>query len=81
MNLCRYILTFCMNHYFCGTSLQEGFWYHHAEPNYLMLVHWIAESANTIPANATHRVGVGALVVNEKGEVYPHYLSQCIAAA
>ncbi|XP_020230668.2 nudix hydrolase 2 isoform X1 [Cajanus cajan] len=49
--------------------VKEGFWYHHAEPKYLMLVYWIPESTNTIPANATHRVGVGALVVNEKREV------------
>jgi hypothetical protein len=53
--------------------MQEGFWYHHAEPKYLMLVHWIADTANTIPANATHRVGVGAFVVNEKREVFTHY--------
>ncbi|KAH1243879.1 Nudix hydrolase 2 [Glycine max] len=45
--------------------VKEGFWYHHAEPKYLMLVYWIPDSANTI-ANATHRVGVGAFVVNEK---------------
>lgn len=51
------------------TLIKEGFWYHHAEPKYLMLVHWIADSANTIPANATHRVGIGAFVVNEKREV------------
>jgi hypothetical protein len=57
----------------CHTSMQEGFWYHHAEPKYLMLVHWIADTANTIPANATHRVGVGAFVVNEKREVFTHY--------
>ncbi|KAK7262069.1 hypothetical protein RJT34_29629 [Clitoria ternatea] len=49
--------------------VKEGFWYHHAEPKYLMLVYWIPDTANTIPANATHRVGVGALVVNEKREV------------
>nr|AFK40742.1 unknown [Lotus japonicus] len=49
--------------------VKEGFWYHHAEPKYLMLVYWIPGGANTIPANATHRVGVGALVVNEKQEV------------
>lgn len=49
--------------------LQEGFYYHHAEPNYLMLVHWLPKTANTIPANATHRVGVGAFVMNEKSEV------------
>ncbi|KAL2339288.1 hypothetical protein Fmac_013734 [Flemingia macrophylla] len=48
--------------------VKEGFWYHHAEPKYLMLVYWIPESAHTIPANATHRVGVSALVVNDKPE-------------
>ncbi|XP_054802197.1 nudix hydrolase 10-like isoform X2 [Prosopis cineraria] len=48
--------------------VKEGFWYHHAEPKYLMLVYWIPESAHTIPANATHRVGVGAFVMNGKQE-------------
>lgn len=50
-------------------SLQEGFYFHHAEPKYLMLVYWIPETANTLPANATHRVGIGAFVMNEKKEV------------
>ncbi|XP_028753030.1 nudix hydrolase 2 [Neltuma alba] len=49
--------------------VKEGFWYHHAEPKYLMLVYWIPEGANTIPANASHRVGVGAFVMNRKQEV------------
>ncbi|XP_015958967.1 nudix hydrolase 2 isoform X1 [Arachis duranensis] len=49
--------------------VKEGFWYHHAEPKYLMLVYWIPETANTIPVNATHRVGIGAFVMNEKREV------------
>ncbi|XP_061344343.1 nudix hydrolase 2-like [Gastrolobium bilobum] len=49
--------------------VKEGFWYHHAEPKYLMLVYWIPESPSTIPANATHRVGIGAFVMNEKQEV------------
>lgn len=51
--------------------MQEGFWYHHAEPKYLMLVYWIPESPSTIPANATHRVGIGSFVMNEKQEVFP----------
>ncbi|KAL2969980.1 hypothetical protein AAZX31_15G113700 [Glycine max] len=34
-----------------------------------MLVYWIPESPSTIPANATHRVGVGSFVMNEKQEV------------
>lgn len=50
-------------------AVEEGFWYHHAEPNYLMLVHWIPASPHTLPVNATHRVGVGAFVINEKKEV------------
>lgn len=51
--------------------VQQGFWYHHAEPNYLMLVYWIPEVEHTLPANATHRVGIGAFVMNEKREVFP----------
>ncbi|XP_073048037.1 nudix hydrolase 2-like isoform X2 [Primulina eburnea] len=43
-------------------AVMEGFYFHHAEPRYLMLVHWLPSSANTLPANATHRV----LVVQEK---------------
>ena len=45
--------------------LQEGFRYHHAEPEYLMLVSWISNTPDTIPANASHIVGVGALVLNK----------------
>ncbi|KAJ8540386.1 hypothetical protein K7X08_030305 [Anisodus acutangulus] len=40
-----------------------------AEPKYLMLVSWLPGTTNTIPANATHRVGIGAFVMNEKNEV------------
>ncbi|KAL9259876.1 Nudix hydrolase 2-like protein [Drosera capensis] len=47
----------------------EGFWYHHAEPSYLMLVNWLPESTCTLPANASHRVGVGVIVVNDKRQI------------
>uniref|UniRef100_A0A2P2KZN4 Nudix hydrolase domain-containing protein n=1 Tax=Rhizophora mucronata TaxID=61149 RepID=A0A2P2KZN4_RHIMU len=50
-------------------AVKEGFWYHHAEPNYLMLVYWIPETTSTIPANASHRVRVGGIVLNGKREV------------
>ena len=50
--------------------LQEGFRYHHAEPDYLMLVCWLPETADTIPLNASHRVGVGSFVMNSKREVW-----------
>lgn len=45
-------------------AVKEGFWFHHAEPKYLMLVYWIPQSSHTLPSNATHRVGIGAFVLN-----------------
>ncbi|KHG18474.1 Nudix hydrolase 10 -like protein [Gossypium arboreum] len=51
------------------TTVKEGFRYHHAEPSYLMLVSWIPNTPNTIPANVTHRVRVGAIILNDKREV------------
>ncbi|MCL7048490.1 hypothetical protein MKW94_017218 [Papaver nudicaule] len=50
-------------------AVKEGFWYHHAEPAYLMLVYWIPETVNTLPLNATHRVGIGAFVMSDNGKV------------
>ncbi|KAJ6680606.1 NUDIX HYDROLASE 2 [Salix purpurea] len=49
--------------------VQEGFRYHHAEPDYLMLVYWIPDTQDTLPENASHRVGIGAFVLNKNGEV------------
>ncbi|KAK6934607.1 Pre-nudix hydrolase domain [Dillenia turbinata] len=51
------------------TAVKEGFWYHHAEPTYLMLVYWIPQTVCTLPANATHCVGIGAFIINAKREV------------
>ncbi|KAL2332829.1 hypothetical protein Fmac_014042 [Flemingia macrophylla] len=51
------------------TAVKEGFWYHHAEPTYLMLVYWIPKTGCTIPPNASHRVGVGAIVLKDTKEV------------
>ncbi|KAM7251655.1 hypothetical protein ACFE04_023538 [Oxalis oulophora] len=51
------------------SAVKEGFWFHHAEPNYIMLVYWIPITCSTIPANASHRVSVGALLLNEKQEM------------
>ncbi|XP_020979748.1 nudix hydrolase 2-like [Arachis ipaensis] len=48
---------------------QAGFRYHHAEPDYVMLVNWISNAPNTIPPNASHRVGIGAFVMNSNGEL------------
>ncbi|GFZ12359.1 MutT/nudix family protein [Actinidia rufa] len=50
-------------------AVKAGFRYHHAEASYLMLVKWIPKTNSTLPANASHRVGIGACVMNDKGEV------------
>ncbi|KAL2316544.1 hypothetical protein Fmac_030420 [Flemingia macrophylla] len=51
------------------SAVKSGFRYHHAEPDYLMLVRWISDTPDTIPANASHRIGVGAFVLNNYKEV------------
>ncbi|KAM1429662.1 hypothetical protein ACFX2I_045832 [Malus domestica] len=50
-------------------AVKEGFRYHHAESDYLMLVRWIPETDDRLPANASHRVGIGAFVMNGNREV------------
>uniref|UniRef100_A0A1J3DWQ6 Nudix hydrolase n=1 Tax=Noccaea caerulescens TaxID=107243 RepID=A0A1J3DWQ6_NOCCA len=51
------------------TAVKEGFWFHHAEKDYLMLVYWIPKEDHTLPPNASHRVGIAAFVLNHKKEV------------
>ncbi|XP_020234374.1 nudix hydrolase 2 [Cajanus cajan] len=51
------------------SAVKSGFRYHHAEPDYLMLVRWIPDTPDTLPANASHRIGVGAFVLNNNKEV------------
>ncbi|KAL5193824.1 Nudix hydrolase 2 [Glycine soja] len=51
------------------SAVKAGFRFHHAEPDYLMLVNWIPNTPDTLPANASHRVAVGAFVMNANREV------------
>ncbi|CAL0307306.1 unnamed protein product [Lupinus luteus] len=51
------------------SAVKAGFRYHHAEPHYLMLVYWIPDIPDHLPANASHRVGIGAFVINTKREL------------
>ncbi|KAH7514225.1 hypothetical protein FEM48_Zijuj11G0066200 [Ziziphus jujuba var. spinosa] len=50
-------------------AVKEGFEYHHAERGYVMLTYWIPEGPCMLPANASHQVGVGGFVINDKYEV------------
>ncbi|XP_028069091.1 nudix hydrolase 8-like [Camellia sinensis] len=64
-----HILNFHKNHLSRNGSKAEGFEYHHAERGYVMLTYWIPEGPCMLPANASHQVGVGGFVINEKNEV------------
>ncbi|GLC40218.1 hypothetical protein PLESTB_000227300 [Pleodorina starrii] len=51
-------------------AVEQGFVFHHAERDYVMMTRWLPTSLpSTLPANASHQVGVGAFVVNSRGEV------------
>ncbi|MED6116079.1 hypothetical protein PIB30_096745, partial [Stylosanthes scabra] len=52
-----------------AAAVKAGFRYHHAEPDYVMLVNWISNAPNTMPPNASHRVGIGAFVMNPNGQL------------
>ncbi|KAK4752654.1 hypothetical protein SAY87_021452 [Trapa incisa] len=51
------------------SAVKQGFVFHHAEPTYLMLVYWIPKVPCTLPPNASHQVGVGAVVVNDRRKI------------
>ncbi|KAK1272784.1 Nudix hydrolase 8 [Acorus gramineus] len=50
-------------------AVKEGFKYHHAEEEYVMMTYWIPNGPCLLPANASHSVGVGGFVINNKNEV------------
>ncbi|XP_043690114.1 nudix hydrolase 8-like isoform X1 [Telopea speciosissima] len=50
-------------------AVKQGFQYHHAEQEYIMLTYWIPEGPCLLPANASHQVGVGGFAINDKNEV------------
>lgn len=49
---------------FIAPAVAAGFVFHHAEKHYVMMNHWLSEEENRMPANATHQVGVGCIVIN-----------------
>ena len=47
----------------------QGFTFHHAEPDYLMMCTWLSEGESMLPANASHSVGVGIVCLDEDGKI------------
>lgn len=62
-------------------AVKEGFEYHHAERDYVMLTYWIPDGPCMLPANASHQVGVGGFVVNHKYEVLVVQEKYCAPAS
>jgi hypothetical protein len=54
---------------FVPIAVEAGFVYHHAEADYVMLTAWLQDRPSSLPANASHQVGVGVLVLNALGEM------------
>lgn len=54
---------------FIPIATARGFVFHHAESNYVMMTHWLGEGENRLPRNASHQVGVGSVVINDKGHL------------
>ncbi|XP_041456066.1 nudix hydrolase 8-like [Lytechinus variegatus] len=53
-----------------GIVAKLGFVFHHAQPNYVMMTRWLPEDEpNMLPGFATHYIGVGGFVLNEKNEL------------
>lgn len=54
---------------FVPIAAELGFVYHHAEKDYVMMTHWLAEGEDRLPANASHQVGVGSVVTRSDGKI------------
>ena len=49
-----------------ASAIEQGFVFHHAERDYVMLNHWLSEAEeNKLPPNASHQVGVGCVVLKD----------------
>ncbi|KIH52603.1 hydrolase, NUDIX family [Ancylostoma duodenale] len=49
--------------------VENGFVFHHTQPDYLMMTKWLPESPSTLPRYAHTMIGVGGLVIDEEGRV------------
>lgn len=54
---------------FIPIAVEQGFSFHHAEREHLMLTHWLSAEENHLPPNASHQVGVGCVVLHRDGRL------------
>lgn len=55
---------------YVGVACKQGFEFHHAKPNYVLLTLWLLKNEpSTLPKYGFTQIGVGAVVVNNKNQV------------
>jgi len=54
---------------FIPIALKNGFVFHHSQKTYCMLTTWLSEEVNKLPNYASHYLGVGGVVVNDKKQI------------
>ena len=52
-----------------GVGASQGFSFHHAKPDYVLMTRWLLASPSPLPAYAFTQVGVGGVVINTKRQV------------
>jgi len=52
-----------------GEAAAQGFVFHHAKTDYVLLTKWLPEDPNPLPKYGFTQIGVGGIVVNSKDEV------------
>jgi ADP-ribose pyrophosphatase YjhB (NUDIX family) len=50
---------------FVPIAAKQGFVFHHAERDYVMMTNWLADGESRLPPNASHQVGVGCVVIHD----------------
>lgn len=52
-----------------GSAVTQGFQFHHAKQNYVLLTRWLPDTPSSLPKYSFTQIGVGGIVLNGKGEV------------
>lgn len=52
-----------------GPAAAQGFRFHHAQPDYVLLTRWLSESPSPLPKYGFTQIGVGGIVVNGRNQV------------
>ena len=66
---CAWLTTTPAHAHLQSVAAEHGFVYHHAEGATAAMIKWLRDDPCAVPPFATHNIGVGGFVLNERGEV------------